>query len=137
MYVPGVDIPHFCAQCDNAPCVESCKFDALSVSPKTGAILVDRNKCTACGACIWACPGNIPHLHPNGKYALICDLCDGDPQCVRVCKDGKWDVLEIESSKHAIIGFWDALHKLYAQTPEKITERVVKAVYGEAGEDLL
>ena len=31
MPFPGVEVPHFCAQCQDYPCIESCKFDALSV----------------------------------------------------------------------------------------------------------
>ena len=46
MLVPGVEVPHLCAQCDDYPCVESCPVNALSVSEETGAVLVDKEKCT-------------------------------------------------------------------------------------------
>ncbi|MGA2240343.1 MAG: 4Fe-4S dicluster domain-containing protein, partial [Candidatus Bathyarchaeia archaeon] len=60
MLVPSLEIPHLCSQCDDAPCVASCPFKALSISETTGAILVDKSKCTSCGACIQACPGRVP-----------------------------------------------------------------------------
>ena len=65
MLVPGVEIPSLCFQCENYPCVEACPTDALSVNSQTGAVNVDASKCTACGLCIKACPGNVPHLHPE------------------------------------------------------------------------
>jgi Fe-S-cluster-containing hydrogenase component 2 len=41
MLVPGLEFPHLCAQCEDYPCVESCPFKALSISKRTGAVLVD------------------------------------------------------------------------------------------------
>lgn len=46
MLVPGVEIPHLCAQCRDYPCVASCPFDALSVDKETSAVSVDKDKCT-------------------------------------------------------------------------------------------
>ena len=86
MLVPGADFPHFCAQCQDYPCVQSCPVKALSISKQTAAVLVDKETCIACGKCIDACPGRIPHMHPKEKYIVICDLCNGDPQCVKVAE---------------------------------------------------
>ena len=44
------DIP-----CD--PCVESCKFSAISLKKLTSSPEVDYTKCTGCGLCIDVCPG--------------------------------------------------------------------------------
>src|SRR4030042_5670961 len=86
MLVPGVEVPHLCAQCSNYPCVASCEFKALSVNEQTGAVIVDEETCTTCGVCIQACPGNVPHLNPSEKYIVICDLCGGEPECAKVCQ---------------------------------------------------
>jgi len=131
MLVPGVEIPHFCSQCPDYPCVESCPVSALSVSEVTGAVLVDAKKCIGCGRCIDACPGQIPHLHPSGNYVLICDLCGGDPQCVKVCKEGGWNALEIIERGESF------QYKLYARKPEEITRDLVIGLYGERGEALI
>jgi len=126
MLVPGVEIPHLCAQCHDYPCVEACTFGALSVSKETEAVLVDKEKCTACGLCIEACPGKVPFIHPAEKYAVICDLCGGGPKCVEACIKGRWNALELMKREEA-----DYTFKLYSKTPEEITRDVIVQLYGE------
>ena len=137
MLVPGAEFPHFCTQCDDYPCVKSCPVGALSVSKEIGAVLVDKEKCTACGLCIDACPGRIPHIHPVEKYAVICDLCGGDPQCVKVCREGGWDALRVVTKAFERMMERDRAYKLYARTPEEVTRDLVASLYGEAGEELV
>lgn len=129
MLFPGIEVPHFCTQCHDYPCVNACPYDALYVNDETGAVNIDRDKCTACGDCIKACPGDIPHLHPEENYILICDLCgEEDPQCVEACQEGGWDALEIVDRTRS------PTFKLYAQTPEEITEATGEKLLGDAGE---
>ena len=130
MLVPGVEFPHFCAQCEDYPCVEACPTKALSISPKTGAVLVAEEKCTGCAQCIDACPGRVPHMHPTQGYILTCDLCDGDPQCVKVCQEGGWNALKIVPRKNYA-------YRLYARTPDEITRDLAVKLYGEVGKDFL
>lgn len=130
MLVPGTDFPHFCAQCEDYPCVDACPFDALAVSKKTSAVLVKSNKCTGCGKCIDACPGRIPHLHPDRNIILICDLCKGQPQCVKICQEGGWNVLkEVIRTNRS--------YKLYARKPEETARDLAIKMYGEKAEDLM
>jgi len=130
MLVPGIDFPHFCVQCQDYPCVKVCPVNALSVSEETGAVLVDEAACIACGQCIDACPGRIPHMHPKKNHILICDLCKGDPQCVKVCQEGSWNVLQVVSKKNYS-------YELYARKPEEITRDLVVKIYGEKGGEFL
>ncbi|MCS7115812.1 MAG: 4Fe-4S dicluster domain-containing protein [Nitrososphaerota archaeon] len=130
MLVPGVEFPHFCAQCEDYPCVNACPFNALSVSKETGAVLVNADVCTGCGKCVEACPGKVPHMHPKEKRVLICDLCGGDPQCAKVCQEGGWNVLKAVPRRMNPYG-------LYARTPEEITRSLVVKIYGEEGAKLL
>jgi carbon-monoxide dehydrogenase iron sulfur subunit len=32
-------------------------------------------------------PYGAPSMHPEEKLVIICDLCDGDPQCVKHCPE--------------------------------------------------
>jgi anaerobic carbon-monoxide dehydrogenase iron sulfur subunit len=128
MLVPGAEFPHLCVQCEDYPCVVSCPFGALSVNPKTGAVAVDEEKCVGCGKCIDACPGKIPHLHPQTKKILICDLCGGEPKCAQVCAEGEWNCLQKVKRK-------GQARKLYAKVPEETTKELATKLYGEKAEE--
>jgi carbon-monoxide dehydrogenase iron sulfur subunit len=84
----GVDDPHVCRLCQRAPCLVACPAGALSRSGTTAAILVDPGKCIGCYACLDACPFGVVTLHPETGEILICDLCGGDPACVKRCATG-------------------------------------------------
>lgn len=131
MLVPGAEIPHFCTQCQDYPCVVSCPLNALTVSEETGAVLVDREKCTACGICIDACPGRVPHMHPTENYVLICDLCGGDPKCVKACHEAGYDCLWVTDRLKT------NTYKLYAKRPEEATRNLAINLFGERGKELI
>lgn len=93
-YYPGVEFPVLCYQCgDDAKCVEACPVDALSVdtSKKLNSIAIDTTRClrTAkggdCTLCQDECPGTAVTFHPTSRAPLICDLCGGDPACIKAC----------------------------------------------------
>ena len=89
------DVPIVCQQCLDAPCMEACPQDAISRNPKTTAVIVDHELCIQCGACVRACVIGLDQIAPEDKLAirldtdneipLKCDLCEGDPQCVKFC----------------------------------------------------
>ena len=94
------DYPVACHQCVDAPCIEACpdKVKALSRDEKTGAIKVDAEKCIACRLCLKTCPHGAIKVHPTEKYVLICELCGGDPQCVKHCPEQALLFLEREEA---------------------------------------
>ena len=47
-------------------CQVACSFGAISINPSTGLPEVDEDKCTACGACVKACPRMIIELRKKG-----------------------------------------------------------------------
>lgn len=47
-------------------CVESCNFDAIHMNPETLLPEVVEDMCTACGACVKACPKDIIELRKQG-----------------------------------------------------------------------
>jgi carbon-monoxide dehydrogenase iron sulfur subunit len=84
----GIDRPHVCRLCRRAPCVAACPADALYRDESTGAVLLRSEECIGCSACVDACPFGMAALHPKTGLALICDLCGGDPACVKRCATG-------------------------------------------------
>jgi Fe-S-cluster-containing hydrogenase component 2 len=100
------------------------------VSKKTGAVLVNDKKCTSCGKCIEACPGGIPHVHPANKKIVICDLCKGNPQCVKVCQEGGWNVLKTVARR-------EHPYRLYARKPEKVARDLATKLYGEKAREFI
>jgi len=124
MHVPGVEIPHLCFQCEDYPCINVCPTGALSLSNKTGAVIVNSSKCTGCGLCIEACPAKVPHMHPSRGCILICDLCDGRPACVEACQEGGWNALKLVKRKKKS-------YKALAKDPDQLTREVAKKLYGD------
>ena len=47
-------------------CVRVCSFDAIKMNETTGLPEVNEEKCTACNACVKACPNNIIELRKTG-----------------------------------------------------------------------
>ena len=123
-YNPPVDIPSVCAHCSDSPCVAACpeKVGALTKDEKTGAILIDDDKCIACWDCIEACEKDrtgILRMSKDGETVNgFCDLCDGDPQCVKACPEEALSLVPV------------FMHGEYwAAKPEDIAESVGKIMY--------
>lgn len=47
-------------------CVVVCNFDAIRINDETGLPEVDQDKCTACGACVKACPKMVIEIRKKG-----------------------------------------------------------------------
>jgi Fe-S-cluster-containing dehydrogenase component len=79
-----------CKQCDGPECLYACPTGALHVDTTTGARVVDPDVCIGCQMCINACPVVPPRIRFNAakNIAFKCDLCGGDPQCVKFCPMG-------------------------------------------------
>jgi len=72
-------------RCENAPCLAVCPVGAISTHPETGAKEIDTEKCIGCSACVYVCPFGAAILDRSAGNALICDLCEGDPLCAKLC----------------------------------------------------
>lgn len=94
-------VPMTCRQCPNPMCALSCPVDAITVDAKTGARVVDQDKCIGCEICLGACPFDPPRIQANRtiKKAFKCDLCGGEPMCVKVCPAS---ALTLVSSKYGV-----------------------------------
>lgn len=92
-------------------CVNVCTFDAIYVDEKTGLPVVSEENCTACGACVTACPRDIIELRNVGKKSRRifvscvntekgavakknCSVaCIGCGKCAKVCP---FDAIEVK-----------------------------------------
>jgi Na+-translocating ferredoxin:NAD+ oxidoreductase RNF subunit RnfB len=94
-------------------CVEACDFEAIFMNQETGLPYVVDDNCTACGACVTACPNDIIELRKKNKKdrkiyvscvnqdkgALarkVCQVaCIGCGKCVKVCP---FDAITMENN---------------------------------------
>ncbi len=94
---PGPDhLCHFpiaCNQCRNAYCQKVCPAKAIDRDPRTGALLIDAERCIGCGLCAQYCPLQVIIAHPEENRFLKCDLCGGNPQCVQACPTGALELI--------------------------------------------
>lgn len=89
--------------------------------------MVDEDKCIECGACVAACPGDVPRI-PEGKggSVVICDLCGGgEPKCVEACHEAAHDALKI------VRGNYRPIFRTFAKDPVAKSFEIARKVYGE------
>ncbi|MCK4664429.1 MAG: 4Fe-4S dicluster domain-containing protein [Bacteroidales bacterium] len=110
-YNPDVDIPVICNLCDDAPCITACPVPpdlftgrkALFRDEKNNTIRNDIERCIGCGQCAKACKnlrtGTIISNPDTGKPERICNLCNGDPQCVKYCTYEALTYIKVDNSR--------------------------------------
>jgi len=89
-------VPAVCQQCQTPLCMDVCPVNAIQPDSGTGAYLVDEKKCVGCRLCEMACPLGAIEVHPDKHVAMKCDLCDGEPMCVKFCLPGALTYLSKE-----------------------------------------
>lgn len=107
-----------CYQCVEPACLNACPFDVIKVDTVRGnmARVVEERECRAycIDVCRGACPWDIPRLKMSGEplskgynrpgspfqsttgigpVMVKCNLCWGDPQCVKICPAGALSIL--------------------------------------------
>ena len=81
----GLYVPMSCQQCQDAPCLNVCPVKAISRDEEVAMVSVDYDVCIGCRSCVAVCPFGAMSYNMIDKQVFKCDLCDGDPQCVRFC----------------------------------------------------
>ena len=73
-------------------CVHACQFGALRLNEETGLVEVNADKCTACGACVKACPKGLFELRkkwPKNRAVYVsCVSKDKGAVTMKACKAG-------------------------------------------------
>jgi Fe-S-cluster-containing hydrogenase component 2 len=64
-----------------------CPNKAINRNVETGAMEVDESLCIGCGVCALSCPFGLIVMGISEK-AIKCNLCGGDPECVKACTYG-------------------------------------------------
>ncbi|MBI1885888.1 MAG: 4Fe-4S dicluster domain-containing protein [Chloroflexi bacterium] len=88
-----------CFHCKDAPCLSNCPTYAITRDPATGQVTVNDDKCIGCKMCMVACPFGVMGFHMEKNVAHNCDLCGGDPQCVKVCIYDALEYAEVEPNE--------------------------------------
>lgn len=94
----GMTFPVVCQHCHDAVCIEICPEEAIHRDKKTGAVVIDQALCVGCEMCISECPIESPRIDVENSVAVKCDLCGGDPKCVKYCGYGALRFIEGENS---------------------------------------
>jgi Fe-S-cluster-containing hydrogenase component 2 len=70
-------------------------------------VSISSEKCIGCYECITACPFNAIRVDTGEGLVFKCDLCGGDPECVKWCPTGS--IVYVERSA---VGTLSAMDKV-------------------------
>ena len=82
----GFYLPMFCQQCIDAPCAVVCPKGAITIDKAGGQVNINYDLCIGCKMCVMACPFGAMGVDEQEGRVMKCDLCDGDPYCVKFCE---------------------------------------------------
>jgi len=106
----GLYVPISCQQCEDAPCMNVCPVKAISRDENLDYIKIDYDICIGCRACVSACPFGAMSFDVIGRKVVKCDLCDGDPQCVRFCEIKALEY--VDADRVSVVKKKDAAYRL-------------------------
>ena len=73
-------------------CAAACQFGAIVMNPETGLAEIDADKCTACGACVKACPKALIEMRKkwpkNRAIYVACRSKSRGAVVMKACKAG-------------------------------------------------
>jgi carbon-monoxide dehydrogenase iron sulfur subunit len=118
----GIYIPVSCMRCEEPACELACPKGATHRNFSSGALEVDPHRCIGCLSCLFACPFGATFLDQESGKILKCDLCEGDPTCVKVCPTGALTYEEVSKETYLKL----------LQNAERIPQ-LVKEALGKTG----
>ena len=99
-------------------CAKVCPSGAIERNIDTRAITVNHDRCIGCKMCMDACRFGAILYDPNKRQVIKCELCGGDPQCVRFCPTG---ALQFLPKRLAHLSKRDRLAKRMTQSGVKVS----------------
>ena len=132
---PVVRMPIVCSQCKVLTCAQVCPVDALRRS--NGVVQLDKENCISCYKCVDACPFGAIYVHEDCDLPIICDICGGDPECVKKCPTGALRLIP-----ESTLGEFKRLNNVLSYTQMKEIEFYEKGerkviLYAEVGKEEL
>ncbi|MCF6247479.1 MAG: 4Fe-4S dicluster domain-containing protein [Desulfobacula sp.] len=88
--------PVVCNQCENAYCMNVCPTKAIKRNAD-GIVVIDPEKCIACGLCADYCPIKVVCLDPETGKAFKCELCQGKPLCIEACPTKALELVRMDN----------------------------------------
>jgi Fe-S-cluster-containing hydrogenase component 2 len=101
-------LPMTCVHCADMPCGVVCPTVAITRAAD-GQINVNADRCIGCKMCLLACPFGVMGFGPERGVAQNCDLCGGDPECVKFCVPGALEYADVSTAA-------TSKQKIYAAT---------------------
>jgi len=84
-------LPKLCNHCSDPPCVKACPNNAI-IKTGDGPVILDRENCDGCQACMEVCPYNVIQFNQQKGIAEKCNFCNHrleqglEPFCLICCE---------------------------------------------------
>jgi len=96
----GMNVPMLCQHCTKPLCMDVCPVGAISRDEETGAVVLNPDLCIGCKMCVVICPFGGPRIEPETANIIKCDLCGGDPECVKHCLYGALEFVDANEAAY-------------------------------------
>jgi Fe-S-cluster-containing hydrogenase component 2 len=70
-------------------------------------------------------------MHPGDNKATICNLCNGDPECVKVCAEAGYNALMLVEEGPSIN------RKTFSRPAIEVAKELAVYFFGEKGEEVI